>query len=68
MVLTATLAGSGWAEELRVGAVGDYQPFNLVGEDVTASVMCLRKGGFFTERPAVRHRRSANPQYSLLSN
>ena len=33
MALAAILAGSGWAGELRVGAVGDYRPFNYVGED-----------------------------------
>ena len=33
LALTAVLAGSAWAGELRVGAVGDYQPFNFVGED-----------------------------------
>ena len=33
VALTAILAGSGWAKELRVGAVGDYQPLNFVDED-----------------------------------
>ena len=33
LALAAVLAGSGWAGELRVGAVGDYRPFNFVGED-----------------------------------
>lgn len=33
VALTAILAGSVWAEELRVGAVGDYRPFNFVDEE-----------------------------------
>ena len=33
VVLSAILAGSGWAGELRVGVADDYRPFNFVGKD-----------------------------------
>lgn len=52
VALTAILAGSGWAEELRVGSVGDYRPFNFVSEDGElhgfdvdiAAALCKRLG------------------------
>ena len=52
VMLAAVLAGSGWAGELRVGAVGDYRPFNFVGDDGElhgfdvdiAAALCKRLG------------------------
>ena len=53
VALSAILAGSGWAGELRVGVVGDYRPFNFVGKDGElqgfdvdiAVALCKRRGG-----------------------